>query len=144
MSSARLLRIIERLGLPLATALLGGIVGSVLTYWSANREMDVKMVEIALGILAKSPTDPVKPAREWAVDVINQYSAVKLSPQARDAFLENQIEIGGMPSVEDFLRVGITPEDAKAMAEQEKQQRLRRQSLEPLGSGKTVKSQNPN
>ena len=40
--------------------------------------MDVKMVEIAVGILAKEPTDPIKPVREWAVDVLSEYSDVSL------------------------------------------------------------------
>jgi hypothetical protein len=67
----------------------GGLAGSVLTYWSTDREMDVKMVEMAVGILSQDPTDNIAPARQWAVDVISHYSekAVKPSPQVREALV---------------------------------------------------------
>jgi hypothetical protein len=69
-------------------ALATGIVGAVLGYQSKNREMDVKMVEIAVGILSQEPKEGIAPAREWAVDVINGYSDVKVTPEARAALVK--------------------------------------------------------
>ena len=57
---------------------------------SNNRQMDVKMVEIAVGILGQEPKDNIAPAREWAVDVIDHYAEVKPSPEVRFALVHNQ------------------------------------------------------
>lgn len=76
---------------PLISAIIGGSVVALLNYMGTNRQMDVKMVEIAVGILAKEPTYPIQPAREWAVDVINQFSQIPLSEPARAALLEHQL-----------------------------------------------------
>ncbi len=61
------------------------------------------MVEVAVGILAKEPIDPVKPVREWADDVLSEYSDVSPSPLARAALLENPIEIDTVPINPDKL-----------------------------------------
>ncbi len=72
-------------------AALSGGIGAGVTYLNTNRQMDVKMVEIAVGILSREPTDAIAPAREWAVDVINHYSdAVRLTPAARSALIQNR------------------------------------------------------
>ena len=91
----------------------GGSAVALFGYLGTNREMDVKMVEIAVGILAKEPTDPIKPVREWAVDVLSEYSDVSLSPLARAALLENPIEIDTLPIDPDKL-LGL-----KALIEEE-------------------------
>jgi hypothetical protein len=70
-------------------ALATGALGAVLGYMSSNREMDVKMVEIAVGILSQEPQDNIALARQWAVDVISHYSedGVKPSQEVRDALV---------------------------------------------------------
>ena len=68
---------------------------------SNNRQMDVKMVEIAVGILSQEPKDNIAPAREWAVDVIQHYAKDKLSPEVRTALVGNRA-IGYVTGGYDF------------------------------------------
>ncbi len=81
---ASALAIIEH-NIDLAGAVGGAVVG-IPAYWGATREMDVKMVEIAVGILSQEPKENIAPAREWAVEVISFYSdpEVKPSEQVKD------------------------------------------------------------
>ncbi len=72
-------------------ALVTGVLGAVLGYMSNNRQMDVKMVEIAVGILGQEPKDNIAPAREWAVDVIEHYAEVKPSAAVRAALVNNKV-----------------------------------------------------
>jgi hypothetical protein len=60
-----------------------------------RREMGVKMIEIALGILAGKP-DENKPLRDWAVDVLEHYSKeaeVPLGKQAKDALRDKALPV---------------------------------------------------
>ena len=76
---------------PLIYAAIGGLVVAIPTYLSSNRQMDVKMLEIAVGILAKKPEPNIEPARHWAVKVIGAYSTkVPLSPEVEAALIENR------------------------------------------------------
>jgi hypothetical protein len=76
------------------SAAIGAVAGPYLTsrveYFTRNREMDIKMVEIAVGILrADDKKEPgVAPARAWAADVIDRYSQVPLSAEARKSLIE--------------------------------------------------------
>jgi hypothetical protein len=73
------------------TALAGVITGAVVavpSYWGTNREMDVKMVEIAVGILSQDPKENIAPAHEWAVDVVSHYAEVKPSAEVRKALVD--------------------------------------------------------
>ena len=76
--------------LTVLAAFVTGMVVAVPGYWGATREMDVKMVEIAVGILSRDPEPGIAPAREWAVDVISTYSDVKPSEAVRNALIENR------------------------------------------------------
>jgi len=73
----------------IVAALASGAFGALLGYYSADRQMDVKMLEIAVGILSKDPTDNIAPAREWAVDVIQNFAEVKLTEEARQSLIDN-------------------------------------------------------
>jgi len=66
-------------------ALLSGVVGSVLTYLIHRREIGVKMIEVAIGILRGEPDDNTKALRDWAVDVLAHYAKhhVPLSDKAK-------------------------------------------------------------
>ena len=75
---------------PLLAAILGGLVVAVPTYLTSNRQMDVKMVEIAVGILSQKPEANIEPARSWAVDVIQHYAQVELTPDVKKALIENR------------------------------------------------------
>lgn len=71
-------------------AVVGGVVVATGNWLVTNREMNVKMVEIAVGILSQEPKDNIASAREWAADVIDHYSDVDLSPSARTALVNNR------------------------------------------------------
>ncbi len=75
---------------PFIYAAIGGLVVAVPTYLSSNRQMDVKMLEIAVNILSQKPETNIQPARYWAVDVIKAYSKVTLSPEVQAALIENR------------------------------------------------------
>jgi hypothetical protein len=66
------------------TALITSGLVAVIDYTVREREMDIKMMEIAVGLLKEEPKGPLKPARAWAVDVIRYYSkgGVPLSDEA--------------------------------------------------------------
>lgn len=91
----------DRLASPAAVAVIAGLsaaIGAVggpyltsrVDYFTRNREMDIKMVEIAVGILrADNKKEPgVAPARAWAADVIDRYSQIPLPPEARKSLIE--------------------------------------------------------
>jgi len=91
----------DRLASPPAVAVIAGLsaaIGAVggpyltsrVDYFTRNREMDIKMVEIAVGILrSDNKTEPgVAPARAWAADVIDRYSQIPLSSEARKSLIE--------------------------------------------------------
>jgi lysozyme len=77
---------------------LAGIISSVLIpligfyYTSRDKEREVSkgFVEIATKILSDKPTDDNKPLREWAIALIDNYSAVRLPDDARSALLNSQ------------------------------------------------------
>ena len=77
---------------PLVSAIAGGIIVAVGNHIINERQIDVKMIEIAVGLIRQPPIDKVQPAREWAVKVIEHYS-VKLSPQARAALLNCGLDL---------------------------------------------------
>ena len=77
---------------------IAGVISSVLIpliglyYTSRDKEREVSkgFVEIATKILSDKPTDENKPLREWAIALIDNYSAVRLSDDARNALLNKQ------------------------------------------------------
>jgi hypothetical protein len=76
---------------------LAGFGGAVATGWfayaSKNEELQVHLVEIAIGILrADASKEDVAPAREWALDIIDQKSGVKFSDADRKALLHQSIQ----------------------------------------------------
>jgi hypothetical protein len=68
-----------------------GVTGYYLNLILKNRESQTKMVELAIDMLKVDPkhTDEDKALRNWAMDVIDRYSEVKLPPDVRKS-LETQ------------------------------------------------------
>lgn len=46
-------------------------------------ELNQKYIEIAVGILNSKPTPETEPLRDWAIDIIDKYSELKLSKDAK-------------------------------------------------------------
>ena len=109
---------------------IAGVVGTVLgttiaplvNYWTNERQMDVKMVEIRIGILRAPPKilrappkDDIAVMRSWAIDVIEQSSGRKFSPAQRAALLKQELPIRFWewetvsPSQVDKLLKGLEP-----------------------------------
>jgi hypothetical protein len=93
---------------------IAGVVGTVLgttiaplvNYWTNERQMDVKMVEIGIGILRAPPKDDIAVMRSWAIDVIEQASGRKFSPAQRAALLKQELLIRWIPSDWDVVAPG--------------------------------------
>jgi hypothetical protein len=66
-------------------ALLGGFAGSLIEQTSRERELNIKMLELAIGLLKEDPKGPLQPAREWAVGVIDKYAKSEGDPLSEDA-----------------------------------------------------------
>lgn len=47
-----------------------------------DKEISLKNIEIAVGILNAKPTSDNQSLRDWAINTINKYSEIKLSPEA--------------------------------------------------------------
>jgi hypothetical protein len=68
--------------------IIGGIIGSAITYLIHREGRSVKMVEIAAGILAAKPDPSSKALRDWAVNILVNYTPRKclLAPKPRKSF----------------------------------------------------------
>ena len=75
------------------SGLFGVLVGAWLDYSVREREIDVKMIEIAVGLLKENPKGPLQPARRWAVELIDHYSDVKLHDEARAVLLNCPLDL---------------------------------------------------
>lgn len=64
------------------------LVGYLLSADVKVQEVEVKYVELAVGIL-KEPKDKTEPSvRQWAIDIVNEYSGVEMSEMTKNALLE--------------------------------------------------------
>jgi hypothetical protein len=73
-------------------ALVGSLASGFYTYANRNRELDIRLVEIGIGILRADPKETdLKAARGWAVQVIEDYSKVKFSDADRAALLDKPL-----------------------------------------------------
>lgn len=77
------------LGTVIIAAVSGGFGGAALSYYSHDRELDIKMVELGLSMLRTEPKEGKKdPSRDWAIKVVERYSGVDFNPEARKNLLE--------------------------------------------------------
>lgn len=82
--------------------LIGGAValaGSTFTYWNKNRELDIRMVDVALTILsAKDESTKSTYARHYALDLLDKYGGVPIGYKAEWILDKNGVPIGDWPS----------------------------------------------
>lgn len=82
-----LLRTIAAVLVPIIVAWLGYSYTSAIS----NRETAVRFVELAIDILQENPVEGERePLREWAIEVVNQNSVVKLSEEAKTILIEKR------------------------------------------------------
>jgi hypothetical protein len=73
----------------LLTPVLVAVIGARIASSSAQRQIDVHLIEIATEILQKEPAKSDRALRGWAVEVIDQYSEVKLTPKLKDLLVDS-------------------------------------------------------
>lgn len=83
------LKLIEKIILPLA---LGG-VGWYYTNTTKAIENEAKYVELAVGILSEQPTKENQEMRRWAIEIINEYSGIKMSDSTKESFLDSELKL---------------------------------------------------
>ena len=66
---------------------------STLQYHEAakERETSVRYVELAISILRVNPSDQRQELRSWAIDVVNHYSTIKLSENAKKDLMHRKL-----------------------------------------------------
>ena len=75
-----------------ALAFLGSITSAFYTYSNRNRELDIKLVELGIGILRADPKETgLTAARGWALQVIEENSRVRFSDEDRAALLHKPL-----------------------------------------------------
>lgn len=99
------IEIFSRILLPVILALLGYMLNESykakeqqLKQLEINRnfiqkkvELNQKYIEIAVGILNGKPTPEAIPLRNWAIDIIDKYSEIKLSKEAKKLLKEKPL-----------------------------------------------------
>jgi hypothetical protein len=75
-----------------AIAFLGAIASAFYTYTARNRELDIELVKIGIGILRADPKETqTAGAREWAIRLVEARSGQPFSEEARKELLQNQL-----------------------------------------------------
>ena len=71
-----------------------GLVGLEVNTAVKERDVQARMVELAVGILREEPVEEDKPLRQWAIEVINAHSGVELG-EAATSLLERRLPTPG-------------------------------------------------
>jgi hypothetical protein len=81
---------------------VGGIIGSVITGFftlkTHSTDIDAKMVEISIGILATEAKPEAMPLRNWAIEMINKKSDVHFNDSQRALLLKH-----GLPALSESM-----------------------------------------
>ncbi len=85
----KILNILGTFGSAILLPIVLLIVGNGYTSAFKERELQGKFVELAVSILSQEPRPESRNLRDWATQVINQYSGVPLSPKTRQDLIEN-------------------------------------------------------
>jgi hypothetical protein len=83
-----------------AIAAVAGLVSALMTaaytHNSRNRELDIELVKIGIGILRADPKETqTRGAREWAVEIIELHSGRPFSAEAKRELLDNRLGFKG-------------------------------------------------
>ena len=75
-------------------------VGIIINTSLQNRELDLRYVQLAVGILQAEPTEDSQHLRNWATDIINVYSEIDLNEDAKNELRQKQLII--VPLTDDL------------------------------------------
>jgi hypothetical protein len=74
-------------------AFVGAVVSAFYTYTSRNRELDIELIKLGVGILRADPKETqTNGARGWAIDVIETYSRKPFSAEAKRELLSSKLD----------------------------------------------------
>jgi hypothetical protein len=76
-----------------AGTILGGTAAPLVNYWTNERQMDIKMVEIGVSILRAPPNDDIALIRSWAIDTIENSSGRKFTAAQRTALVKQELPV---------------------------------------------------
>ena len=75
-------------------AFAGSIISSLYTYTNRNRELDIELVKLGVGILRADPKETqTNGAREWAIQIIERYSGQPFSEEAKKQLLQSKLVV---------------------------------------------------
>lgn len=84
----------------------GGVVVGGIEYLSKDREQDIRMVEIGLGILRADPVEKqISPAREWAIRLIEKHSGEEFNSEDKRLLLTNPINLIVIPPLQGSINM---------------------------------------
>ncbi len=88
---------LQTAGIAAMAAVIGALVSAWFPYLSRDRELDIRLVEIGVGILRADPEKSgVSAARQWAIVAIEENSGIEFTPKDRAELLENPLGWGGI------------------------------------------------
>lgn len=97
------IKIIAEVSAIIAAIIFGQIISSSIK----NRELGLSYVQLATGILRSEPSEDTKHLRNWAVDIINEYSKVKLNEEAKNELRKTRFILvqppDDMPIYDDMI-----------------------------------------
>lgn len=83
---------IAKLVISILTLIAVGFYGTYLTNLSKSKELNQKYVELSISILRNKPKEGESIViREWALDILNSYSPIKLSDSAKIELLKRPL-----------------------------------------------------
>jgi protein-disulfide isomerase-like protein with CxxC motif len=83
--------------------LLGATISPLVNYLTNERQVDVKMIEIGLGILREPPKEDAQTMRAWAIEVIEKSSGRPFSEQQRNILLKKELSVKRDAATDDQL-----------------------------------------
>jgi hypothetical protein len=79
-------------GIACLGAVVSALVPTIYNYSTQNRELDIKLIKIGVGILGSDPkASPVNGARDWAIEIVERYSGVPFSGEAKRQLQQNRL-----------------------------------------------------
>lgn len=75
--------------------MMGAIITGGFSYFSHQRDLDAKMIELSVGILRADPKPETEPLREWAINVINKRAGFQFNAQQRAILLKKPLPFKG-------------------------------------------------
>jgi hypothetical protein len=73
-------------------ACAGAVVSAFYSYSNRNRELDIELIKIGIGILRADPKETqTVGARTWAIQIIEKYSGQDFSQQAKNELLGGRL-----------------------------------------------------